>query len=85
MMKYRKTAVQLAMQGFDGPRALDCMEVDDVKINLKDVLPETWKPILKTAIERATWKEGRKGRVAKEGWKRKGRKGRVEKNSRKEQ
>ena len=57
-MKYRKIAIQLAMQGFDAPRAVDCMEVGDVNINLKDVNPETWKPILKTAIERATL-EGR--------------------------
>ena len=57
-MQYRKIAIQLAMQGFDAPRALDCMEVGDVNINLKEVNPETWKPILKTAIERATL-EGR--------------------------
>ena len=34
------------------------MEVGDVNISLKDVNSETWKPILKTAIERATL-EGR--------------------------
>ena len=51
-------AVQLAIQGFYGPRALDCMDVDDVNISLKEIPSTTWKPILKTAVERATL-EGR--------------------------
>ena len=52
--RHRTIAVQLAMRGFDGPRALDCMEVEDAQINLKDVPPVTWKPLLRTAIDRAT-------------------------------
>ena len=51
-------AVQLAIQGFYGPKALDCMDVDDVNISLKEIPSTTWKPIPKTAVERATL-EGR--------------------------
>ena len=49
--RYKQIVLQLAMQGFDVPRAFDCMEVDDVKINLKEIPSTAWKTILKTAIE----------------------------------